>query len=178
MYGLIKEQSSNLIVTGSYTVPDDISDKDKCDALHAFQGTSGRVIGDMHGIVTEKIKEWNKQGIKVKATKVDVSVNGMTVNWEVNFEKSDKNWIGFTSRGAGCNNNIDARAGNDAYQNGPQSIKDRLATQSKVVGEIEIVNAYTYKDPQQRNSFKQIFYRYTLKDDPMNVNTTNTIYTK
>jgi len=92
MYGLIKEQSSNLIVTSGYTVPSDIADNAKCDALHAFQGiqdkkgdssgnesTYSRPIGNVHDIVLNQIKEWNKQGIKVKATKVDVSVNGMTV---------------------------------------------------------------------------------------------------
>lgn len=191
MYGLLKEQSSNLIVTSGYTVPNDIPENAKCDALHAFQGikdrkvdslgnesTYSRPIGNVHDIVLKQIKEWNKQGIKVKATKVDVSVNGMAVKWTVTFEKSDKNWIGFTSRGAGCNDNIEFRAGNDTYGNGPQDIRSKVGSAYGPIGEIEIVNAYTYKDPQKRNSFKQIFYRYTLKDDPMNVKTTNTNQTQ
>lgn len=97
MMGLISEQGTNpnvnnLTISGNYTASN-------CDELHGFQGTGGKTIGDMNGIVGNKIKEWNKQNINVKPESVEVEVNGMTVNWTVNFVESDINYNGFTSRG-------------------------------------------------------------------------------
>jgi hypothetical protein len=154
LYGL-NEQTNSLSVSGSYTATN-------CDELHAFQGTGGKVIGDMNGIVAEKIKEWNSTGINVKPTNVTVSVNGMKVSWNITFVTSDINWVGFTSRGAGCNQSIDTRAGNDSINNGPKSVVDALKKQGKTVDKIEVINDYKYDGGN--NSFKQVFYRYTLVD--------------
>jgi hypothetical protein len=155
LYGL-NEQTNTLSVSGSYTATN-------CDELHAFQGTGGKVIGNMNVIVGDKIKEWNSNGINVKPTSVNVSVNGMTVNWTVTFTVSDVNWIGFTSRGAGCNQTVDTRAGNDSIDNGPKSVIAALKKQGKTVGKIEIVNDYKYDGGA--NTFKQVFYCYTLVDN-------------
>ena len=158
---LFNEQSNSLLVSDSYTAED-------CDELHAFESTkrtiNGQVVtvtvGGMNTKVANKINEWNSKGINVKPISVDVRVNGMTVSWTVTFEKSDVNWVGFTSRGAGCNDNVDYRAGNDAINNGPKSVVDRLKTKNKTVGKIEIVNDFKYNGGN--NTFKQVFYRYTL----------------
>jgi hypothetical protein len=164
LYGL-NEQTNSLSVSGSYTAKD-------CDELHAFESTRKYdkktntdvpvPIGEMHSKVANKINEWNSKGINVKPISVDVSVNGMTVNWTVTFEQSDVNWVGFTSRGAGCNDNVDYRAGNDAIKNGPKSIIKNLTDQNKTLGKIEIVDEFKYNGGN--NSFKQVFYRYTLVD--------------
>ena len=156
MYGL-NEQTESLSVSGNYKATN-------CDELHAFQGTSGKVIGNMNVIVGNKIKELNSNGINVKPIAVTVVVNGMSVNWTVLFEQSDVNWVGFTSRGAGCNNTIDTRAGNDQINNGPKSVVQALSKQGKTVGKIEIINEY--KHDGGNNSFKQVFYRYTLVETP------------
>ena len=154
LYGL-NEQTNSLSVSSGYTATN-------CDELHAFQGTSGKDIGNMNGIVVEKIKEWNSTGINVKPTNVTVSVNGMTVNWNVTFVKNDINWVGFTSRGAGCNDGIDTRAGDDSIDNGPKNVVDKLKEKGKIVDKIEVINDYKYNGGN--NSFKQVFYRYTLVD--------------
>jgi hypothetical protein len=154
LYGL-NEQTNSLSVSSGYTATN-------CDELHAFQGTSGKDIGNMNGIVAEKIKEWNSTGINVKPTNVTVSVNGMTVNWNVTFEQSDVNWVGFTSRGAGCNDGIDTRAGDDSIDNGPKNVVYKLKEKGKIVDKIEVINDYKYNGGN--NSFKQVFYRYTLVD--------------
>ena len=154
LYGL-NEQTNSLSVSSGYTATN-------CDELHAFQGTSGKDIGNMNGIVAEKIKEWNSTGINVKPTNVTVSVNGMTVNWNVTFVKNDINWVGFTSRGAGCNDGIDTRAGDDSIDNGPKNVVDKLKEKGKIVDKIEVINDYKYNGGN--NSFKQVFYRYTLVD--------------
>lgn len=153
MYGLISEQSISFSVSGSYTASN-------CDELHAFQGTGGKVIGNMNVIVADKIKELNSKNISVEPLNVVVDVNDMTVNWSVSFTESNKNWVGFTSRGAGCNNDIEGRAGNDAINNGPKSIIEALKKKGKTVGEIEVINSYKYNGGD--NSFKQVFYKYTL----------------
>jgi len=162
IYGLNK-LTNPLEVSGSFTASN-------CDELHAFQGTGGKVIGNMNVIVRKKIDLLNSKGIKVKPTKVEVVVNGMNVDWTVFFILSDKNWIGFTSRGSGCNNDIEKRAGNDdpPYFNGPESIKAALLNQGKIVDEIEEINQV--KHAGGKNSFKQIFYRYTLVDDNVTLN--------
>jgi hypothetical protein len=152
LYGL-NEQTNSLSVSGSYTATN-------CDELHAFQGTGGKVIGDMNVIVKNKIEEWNSNGLNVKPTNVSVSVNGMNVSWTVTFMTSDINWVGFTSRGAGCNQSIDTRAGNDSINNGPKSVVEALKKQGKTVNKIEVINDYKYDGGN--NSFKQVFYCYTL----------------
>lgn len=153
---ILTEQSNTLTVSDTYTASN-------CDELHAFQSTGGKVIGNMNVIVGDKIKEWNSNGINVKPTSVTVSVNGMTVSWSVEFMDSDVNWVGFTSRGAGCNGNVDYRAGNDAINNGPKSVVSALSKQGKTVGKIEVVDEFKYDGGN--NSFKQVFYRYTLVDN-------------
>ncbi len=155
---LIVEQSENtndMIVFSSYTITDN-----NCDSLHAFSKK-----GNMNEIVQNRIKELNEQGIKIKPTKVDVSVQGWTVKWSVTLEESDENWDGLSSRGAGCGDNVKYRAGNnDPYiNNGSDSIIQSAASKNPSfnITEIEEINSYYYDGEGTPNKeFKQIFYRY------------------
>ena len=45
---IILEQSSPVIVSGNYTASN-------CDELHAFQGSGGKVIGNMNVLVGKKL---------------------------------------------------------------------------------------------------------------------------
>jgi hypothetical protein len=161
----IQEQSTILAqVKGDYTASN-------CDELHAFQGTGGKTIGNMNGIVKDKILELNKQGHKVKVTKVSVVVKGMNVIWTVDISKSDdnKNWVGFTSRGAGCNSDIQRRWNNDSVGNGAASIKNKIESSGYgAVDEIELVNTFTHTSDE--NSFIQGFYRYCLMENNQSTN--------
>jgi hypothetical protein len=157
MYGLFNEQAQlPVTVNGNFTATN-------CDELHAFQGTGGKTIGDMNGKVQQKISELNKQGLKVKVVNVAVNVKGMSVSWSVTIDNSNdgKNWVGFTSRGAGCNNNIETRWNNESVGNGPESIKNKIKEVGiGTVDQIELVKTFTHSDGG--NSFKQGFYRYCL----------------
>lgn len=168
LYGLLNEQQgSETIVSGNYTATN-------CDELHAFQSTGGKVIGNMNVLVKNKIQELNSKGLNVKVTNVSVKVNGMTVSWSVKISPSNDNWVGFTSRGAGCNGSIEERAGNDSIGNGPQSVINAVSKQGfGEIENIEIVNDFKYNDPNGKNSFKQIFYRYKLKTDANQVGSSN-----
>jgi hypothetical protein len=163
MYGLIKEESIVLptTVSDSYTATD-------CDELHAFQSTGGKVIGNMNVTVGKKLQEIYDSGVNPKVTNVKVSVQGMTVTWTVTIDKSNdgKAWVGFTSRGAGCNDDVKNRADSAAAGNDVQSAKSRIESTYGEQGiEIEIVNDYFYDGG--KNSFRQIFYRYTKpKNNP------------
>lgn len=163
MYGLIKEQGVTLptTVTGSYTASD-------CDELHAFQGTGGKVIGNMNVTVGDKLQEIYNGGINPKVTNVTVKVQGMTVTWTVTINKSDDGnaWVGFTSRGAGCNNDIINRAESVADGNDMKTAKSKIESTYGEQGiKIEMVNDYLYNGG--KNSFRQVFYRYTKpKNNP------------
>ena len=152
---IITEQSSTVVVKGSYTAGD-------CDELHAFQGTGGKVIGNMNVLVGNKLEELYKNGINPMVSKVDVKVNGMTVNWSCTIVPSTdgKAWVGFTSRGAGCNNDVINRAESVSQGNDIGTAKKKIMTtfnESKI--DIEKVNDFVHKGG--KNSFKQVFYRYT-----------------
>lgn len=183
MYGLIKEQAVTLptTVTDSYTATD-------CDELHAFQGTGGKVIGNMNVTVGNKLLEIYNSGVNPKVTSVKVEVQGMTVTWTVTIDKSNDGmaWVGFTSRGAGCNNDVKNRAESTASGNDMQTAKSKIESTYGEQGiEIEMVNDYFYNGG--KNSFRQVFYRYTkpksnppkggqqqkAKAQPTNTQTTN-----
>jgi len=157
MYGLINEQGVTLptTVTDSYTATD-------CDELHAFQGTGGKVIGNMNVTVGNKLLEIYNSGVNPKVTGVKVEVQGMTVTWTVTIDKSNDGmaWVGFTSRGAGCNNDVKDRAESAAAGNDMQTAKTRIESTYGEQGiEIEMINDYFYNGG--KNSFRQVFYRYT-----------------
>jgi len=152
-------------VTGQYTAKD-------CDALHAFQSrkvidNQGRekseLVGNMHVKVSDTLKKLHREGYNVKATDVDVTVTGMTVNWSVKIEESTdgKSWVGFTSRGAGCSRNVARRA-----TAGDQSKDSILANVKRVYkepkSEMEMVDDTLYNHPT--NGFRQVFYAYTRPD--------------
>ena len=163
MYGLIKEQGVTLptTVTDSYTASN-------CDELHAFQGTGGKVIGNMNVKVGNKLQEIYSSGVNPKVTNVKVDVQGMTVTWTVTIDKSNdgKAWVGFTSRGAGCNQDVKNRAVSVSVGNDIQTAKSKIeSTYGEQDIEIEMVNDYFYNGGN--NSFRQVFYRYTKpKNNP------------
>ena len=145
-----------------------------CDALHAFQSriiedkqTGKKVsqkVGNMHVLVSNKLQELHNLGYNVKATEVTVTVTGMTVSWKVKIEESTdgKSWVGFTSRGAGCNRG-DIMKRSEAGGNSKDSIKLRIdTTMNEPDVEIEKINDFIHKDPN--NGFRQVFYSYTRPD--------------
>jgi len=155
--GLIEEQKIQLpiTITGTYIA-------NNCDELHAFQSTSGKVIGNMNVIVGKKLEEIYNSGINPKPIEVIVKVNNMTVNWSVTINRSNdgKAWVGFTSRGAGCNNDVINRANSEIAGNDVETLKIKiLNTYGENDIDVEEVNDFIY--PNQHNGFRQIFYRYT-----------------
>lgn len=160
---IITEQSSTVVVSGTYTAND-------CDELHAFQSTKqiingkqvSKIIGNMNVLVGNKLEELYKGGMNPMVSKVDVSVNGMTVNWSCTIVPSPdgKSWVGFTSRGAGCNDDVINRAESVSRGNDMESAKKRImATYTESNIDIQKVNDFIHKGGQ--NSFRQVFYRYT-----------------
>jgi len=160
---LLNESSITFPITlkGQYSA-------NNCDELHAFQSTNGRTIGNMNVIVGDKLKELYQKGYNIKVTNVDVSVSNMTVKWVVTIDKSEDGevWIGFTSRGAGCNSDIENRSTSTQSGNDVGTLKKRIVS-AGLNGDndfkIEKINDYTYSGGD--NSFKQVFYRYTRPID-------------
>ena len=160
---LLNEQSVSfpLSVKGNYIA-------NNCDELHAFQSTGGKKIGNMNVIVGNKLKEIYKSGYNPKVTEVNVVVSNKTVKWEaIITESKDGNaWIGFTSRGAGCNNDIQNRATSTQSGNDIGTLRSRIVSaglNSNDDFELEEVNDYVYDGG--KDSFKQVFYRYTRPND-------------
>lgn len=169
--GLLNEQTEEVIevVKGTYTAKD-------CDELHAFESTcpskqfdkngkcigETKLVGEMHTKMLEKLNALYGNGHNPKVSNVNVSVNGNTVSWECTIVESadGKAWVGFTSRGAGCNNDIVARSTSSAVGNDLNSLRGRInARYGEPDIEIEEAKVYTYDGGG--NSFRQIFYRYT-----------------
>lgn len=133
-----------------------------CDELHAFQSTSGKVIGNMNVKVGDKLKELYDRGYNPMVTKVDVTVSGMTVGWKCKIEnsKDGKAWVGFTSRGAGCNNDVIKRSESKEFGNDKETARKKIMdTYNEKAIEIEKIDEVVYTAGE--NSFKQIFYIYT-----------------
>lgn len=159
LYNLREQFTLLATIKGSYTASN-------CDELHAFQGTGGKVIGNMNVMVKEKIQELLNQGHKVKVTNVNVIVNDMKVSWSVDISRSDdnKNWVGFTSRGAGCNQSIETRWDSEDVGNGPTSISANIRKNNiGDVDQIELIKKFNHNGGN--NSFIQGFYRYCLKEN-------------
>jgi len=161
---ILKEQSHSFPIT----VKGSFNSEGNCDHLHAFQSSGGEVVGNMNVIVGDKLEEIYELGNTPEVTQVNVSVNGETVNWRVtiNESKDGKAWMGFTSRGAGCNIDIETRATSSSIGNDVGTLKTRIVNAGYNVDEdfvIEVINEYTYDGGA--DSFKQVFYRYTRPTD-------------
>jgi hypothetical protein len=126
-----------------------------CDELHAFQDTSGTNIGNMNLIVKEWLDYFYSNGFNPEVSDVDIVVKGFQVDWIVTIDnsKDGKSWLGFTSRGAGCNGDIEKRS-IENFEEGKKNV------QSKFTGcEIQEVKRHLHQDGG--NSFQQIFFKYT-----------------
>lgn len=149
------KEELNEVVKGTYTASN-------CDELHAFQGTSGKVIGNMNVTVGEKLEELYNMGHNPRVMEVKVIVDDMTVSWECLIKDSPdgKAWVGFTSRGAGCNNDVKNRAESAAVGNDIASAKKRIMSVYKEDA-IDIQKADEVNYNGGENSFRQVFYVYT-----------------
>ena len=164
LYKLIRRKMNVVYVEGEFKGKN-------CDELHAFQSTSGRIIGGMNDkIFTELEKMYNK-GINPEVTEVivDMDADNMKVKWQVKIEpsKDGKAWIGFTSRGSSG----DASAFNRAV--GKPQGQDFDSVKKKVSGivnepnlEMKVVKDFLYnfsKDGkvQGKCPTRQVFYAYT-----------------
>jgi len=175
--GLIKEQALTIPYTfeGSHSVP--ANEGNKCDALHGFQ--LDRIGANMNGEVKKELDKFSGQGVWVSNVEVTVDIDNLKVDWVVTIDKSDDGqfWNGFTSRGAGCNSDIQNRwkSEDKEHQNGPNSIVSKIKEKGICKGDVKIelvkkVDKIFEKDYSQF-SFVQGFYRY--KCVPKRTNTSN-----
>ena len=107
MMGLIienktKSNKDNLntlpkIVSGSFTASNP-------DELHAFQSTSGKVVGGMQTKVNSALKEVYKMGINPTITDISINVDSkkMETSWDVTIDESTdgKAYIGLVTVGS------------------------------------------------------------------------------
>jgi len=164
--GLIKEQTLTLPypVKGSHSVP--ANEEKKCDALHGFQ--LDRIGADMNGEVKKELDKFSGQGVWVSNVEVTVDIDNLKVDWVVTIDKSDDGqfWNGFTSRGAGCNGDIQNRwkSEDKDHKNGPNSIVLKIKDKGICKGDVEIELVKKVDKIFQGNnsqfSFVQGFYRY------------------
>jgi hypothetical protein len=175
--GLIEEQALILPYTfkGSHSVP--ANEENKCDALHGFQ--LERIKADMNGIVKKELDRFSGQGVWVSNVEVTVDIDNLKVDWVVTIDKSDDGqfWNGFTSRGAGCNDDIQNRwkSEDEDHKNGPNSIVSKIKEKGICKGDVEIELVKKVDKIFEKNysqfSFVQGFYRY--KCVPKRTNTSN-----
>ena len=142
-----------------------------CDELHAFQGTHGRVIGNLNVKVNEVLKSIYNKGINPDITAVNVVFDRkiMTSNWEVTVDKSkDGNaWVGITSRGSSGDVSAYDRAVNVKGQR-PKDIIEKI---KKDTGDknpqLKLVKDWLWNLNKSKKVLgkcptRQLFYKYTL----------------
>jgi hypothetical protein len=123
--GNVNNTVTTASVSGSYDSPVTGSRNNACDAFHAFQES-----GSMNSAVKEKLKAMYDAGGTPKASGIKVDIDWPTrkITWKVTIEDSDDGdaWLGFTSRGAGCNT-TDLQSRFDAQQN-EAAIQNQILT--------------------------------------------------
>lgn len=165
LYRTIKRKRNTIFVEGSFK-------GSTCDELHAFQSTSGRIIGGMNDKVNAKLLELYKNGVnpEVKKVWVDMNADTMQVKWKVKIAPSrdGKAWLGFTSRGSSGNNTAYDRAeGIGASKQLPSNIlKSLKEIYNDPNIEMEVVEDFLYnlnrdKEIEGKCPTRQIFYKYT-----------------
>ena len=159
MMGLIVEANNRLPYTfvGGHTGKD-------CDSLHGFQLEKNDA--NMMVIVKNELEKFKGQGVWV--SDVSVQVNDMDVTWKVTIDRSSDGefWNGFTSRGAGCNSNIQTRWNSDKVGNGPESIKNKIKeVVCDQIKDFELLKKIEFTNLGD-NSFIQGFYRYKCGYEP------------
>lgn len=157
---LIESDNLPFIVPGQHEVKGNVTTP--CDEFHGFQLKG---IGDMNGKVSQKLEEFHNQGLNVWVTDVQVTPDLATksVKWNVTIDKSSDGdyWNGFTSRGAGCNDNIRTRWNSKEAGQSKDDIVKKIIDKKvcKSVSEIELVKKVEFTNLGEF-SFVQGFYRY------------------
>jgi hypothetical protein len=164
IYKLIKRKMSTVYVQGEFKGAN-------CDELHAFQSTSGRIIGGMNDKVFAELEKLYEKGINPEVTevKVDMDSANMKVKWQVKIEpsKDGKAWVGFTSRGSSGGASAFNRAVGKAQGQDFDSVKKKI---SGIIAEpnmeMKVVKDYLYnfsKDGEVLGKCptRQVFYAYT-----------------
>lgn len=164
LYRIIKRKMSTTYVQGEFKGAN-------CDELHAFQSTSGRIIGGMNDKVQDELKRLYEKGINPEVTEVNVDMDSteMKVKWQVKIEpsKDGKAWVGFTSRGSSGNASAFNRAVGKAQGQDFDTVKRKV---KEIVGEpnleMKVVKDFLYnfsKDGKVEGKCptRQVFYVYT-----------------
>ena len=164
IYRIIKRKMSVVYVQGEFTGAN-------CDELHAFQSTSGRIIGGMNDKVFKELERLYDKGINPEVTDVivDMDADNMKVKWQVKIEpsKDGKAWVGFTSRGSSGGASAFNRAVGKAQGQDFDSVKRKVRD---IVGEpnleMKVVKDFLYnfsKDGKVEGKCptRQVFYVYT-----------------
>ena len=142
-----------------------------CDEFHAFNDTSGRVVGGMNDKVNAQLEQIYKSGYNPMVTDVEITMDNKTfsVSWKVTINQSNdgKPWIGLYSRGAG---------GSDAIQRGDPAIARNHSSLAKSRTSIAIAKRGSIQDMEQVKDYiynpdsgcrvRQVFYKYTLAEWP------------
>jgi hypothetical protein len=163
VYRAIRRKRNTMIVEGSFKGRN-------CDELHAFQSTSGRVIGGMNDKVNEKLKELYDKGInpEVKEVFVEMDADKMEVKWKVKIgqSKDGKAWMGFTSRGSAGRTAYERANGKHVGQDFDSVLKKVRKSINEPNAEMKLVLDYLYNLNPNKESLgkcptRQLFYKYT-----------------
>jgi hypothetical protein len=164
IYKIIKRKMNVVYVQGEFK-------GSNCDELHAFQSTSGRVIGGMNDKVFAELEKMYNKGINPEVTEVNVDMDSanMKVKWQVKIEpsKDGKAWVGFTSRGSSGGASAFNRAVGKAQGQDFDSVKKKISGLiSEPNMEMKVVKDFLYnfsKDGKVLGKCptRQVFYAYT-----------------
>ncbi len=143
-----------------------------CDKLHAFQGTSGRDVGNMNVKVGKVLTDLYNAGINPTVVSVEVRVSGPVVTWTATVDKSTdgKAWVGFSSRGSATS----LAVANENYDGNPnanppvvgllENIKNNFPSDASSVELQPVAGFINLRSTigQTQCEFWQKFAKYTL----------------
>jgi len=170
MMGVLTENEVKfpIPVSGGYKVG-----KGDCDSFHAFNDNGTKEIGGMNTKVNKVLMDLYNKGYNPDITSVDVEMNSdtMEVKWSVTINKSEDGnaWTGFYSRGGGAASKPGEYPDSISTNRGHASInackESSLIKKRGTVDKMEPVKIFTH-NPKKGCRVKQIFYKYTLKENP------------
>lgn len=154
-------------VSDSYTATGKVSSI--CDEMHAFESTKDKdnnsvTIGGVMSKMKTELENIYKSGKNPMVSKFTITTNGPTVKWTATIVEADDAYVGFTSRGSGCNKSGADGEARTNVENGKTEPEVKKNIEEKI-GKVGVMKKLTDVYGEYNGEhFHQRFWVYTLPE--------------